>query len=218
MKKLLLSLIILFSLQTYAQSLPVKILKGTDVTKPILFYISGDGGWNSFSSSFIQLLNKQGYSVIGLDAKTYFWDKKKPEQVATEVAALLSQYMKEWKISSIALIGYSFGADVMPFIQTRFPQTVSDSIRKIVLMSPSKKTDFEVHVLGMLGFGGNDGMSVPDEINKIQRPVTLLFGSDENDFPIKKITLKNSTVITLPGGHHYDGNVNEIASKIGNNL
>ncbi|HWJ25842.1 MAG TPA: AcvB/VirJ family lysyl-phosphatidylglycerol hydrolase [Flavisolibacter sp.] len=218
MKKLILSIIILASLHANSQSLPIKFLKSNDVTKPLIFYISGDGGWNNFSTSFIQLLNKQGYSVVGLDAKSYFWDKKKPEQAAADVTNLLNQYMKECNTRSVLLIGYSFGADVMPFIQTRLPKYISDSIRRTVLMSPSKKTDFEIHVLGMLGFGGNDGMSVPDEINKIGPPVTFLFGSDEHDFPLNKLTVKNPAIITLPGGHHYDGNVNEIVSRIENSL
>ena len=63
-------------------SLPLSLYASTDTTKPLIFYISGDGGFNKFSTSFMQSLNKEGYAVIGLDAKDYFWNKKKPQEAA----------------------------------------------------------------------------------------------------------------------------------------
>lgn len=44
--------------------------------KPLLFYISGDGGFNKFSTSLCEALNKDDFDVIALNAKSYFYDKK----------------------------------------------------------------------------------------------------------------------------------------------
>ncbi len=52
--------------------LPLSMYTSADTTKPLIFYISGDGGFNKFSTSFMEALNKQGYAVAGLDAKDYF--------------------------------------------------------------------------------------------------------------------------------------------------
>jgi len=216
MKRFLFLIVLFSSIVVSAQdTLPIVALKGNDTSKPLIFYISGDGGLtNSFSSSFTKKFNQHGYSIVGLDAKKYFWDKKKPKQASDDVSKLLAKYMKEWNCKSFVFIGYSFGADVSPFIETRFPRNISEQLKHTILMSPSKKTDFEIHLLGMLGIGGNSGESVPDEINKLTRPTTLIFGDDENDFPVKSITSKKIDTIKLPGGHHYDGNVDEVIETI----
>src|SRR5436190_16097413 len=118
-------------------SLPLSLYSGMDTTKPLLFYISGDGGFNKFSTSFMQTLNKQGYAVIGLDAKDYFWHKKDPQEAANAIESAINQYNRQWKRKNIVLIGYSFGADVAPFMFTRFSATLSGKINHLILLSPS---------------------------------------------------------------------------------
>jgi type IV secretory pathway VirJ component len=216
MKALLLNIMILVvtGLTVQAKDLPITVFKGNNPSKPILFYLTGDGGWNTFSTSLAKRLNKEGYSVVGLNSKSYFWSKKKPEQAAADIGRAMNQYLSNWKASSIIFIGYSFGADVAPFIQARLPKELLNKINHTILMSPSKNTDFEVHLLGMLGAASNNGESVPDEINKLTKPITIFIGSDEKDFPMAKLTGNNVEKIILAGGHHYDGNVDELAKQI----
>lgn len=40
--------------------------------KPIVFYISGDSGFNTFSKSMGENLHTLGYDVFALDTKSYF--------------------------------------------------------------------------------------------------------------------------------------------------
>ena len=195
-------------------SLPLSVNNSSDTSKPVIFYISGDGGFNKFSSSFMQVLNKQGYAVIGLDAKDYFWHKKKPIEAANAIEQAINKYNNQWKRKNVILIGYSFGADVAPFMLTHFTAALTASVNHIVLLSPSSKTDFEIHVLQMLGWGKNSGESVPAEINKIRKPVLIIMGDDEDDFPVNELTIKNKQVIKMPGGHHYDGNVEGLCRQI----
>ncbi|MCW3119579.1 MAG: hypothetical protein JWM28_3661 [Chitinophagaceae bacterium] len=202
----------------YAQStvsqLPVTVLPGSDTTKPLILYISGDGGWNNFSTSFINTINSKGYPVVGLNAKEYFWHKKDAARTAKDVISLLAVHMKNMKAKNIVLIGYSFGADVMPFVATRFDKNIQDKLKYIVLMSPSETTDFEVHVADLLGIGKQSGESVPAEINKIPQPLLFVFGDKEDGFPLKEITIKNYKVNKLPGGHHYDGDPTAVCNVI----
>ena len=191
--------------QTGSPALPVTVLPGSDTTKSLILYISGDGGWNKFSTTFINTIHSKGYSVVGLNAKEYFWHKKNAAVTAKDVASLLTVHMKGLKAKNIILIGYSFGADVMPFVVTRCDKIIRDNIKYIVLMSPSETTDFEIHLTDLLGIGKGNGESVPQEINKISQPLLFVFGDKEDGFPFKEITIKNYKVSKLPGGHHYDG-------------
>ena len=132
--------------QAQKTSLPLSMYNSTDTTKPLIFYISGDGGFNKFSTSFMQALNKQGYAVIGLDAKDYFWHRKNPQDAATAIEADINEVNGKWKRQNIVLIGYSFGADVAPFMLTRFSNGLAGKVNHLILLSPSSKTDFEIHV------------------------------------------------------------------------
>jgi type IV secretory pathway VirJ component len=201
---------------SFAQSkaLPLSIYKSADTTKPLIFYMSGDGGFNKFSVSFMEALNKSGYAVIGLNSKEYFWSKKKPEEAANAIEQVLTDSNKHWKKKNILLIGYSFGADVAPFILTHFSPAFAVKVNHLFLLSPSEKTDFEVHLLQMAGWGKNQGQSVPAEINKTSKPVTIIAGDDEKDFPFDQLTIKNKKIIKMPGGHHYDGDINALCKQI----
>jgi type IV secretory pathway VirJ component len=200
--------------QATNNELPVSVFSSPDTTKPVLFYISGDGGWNKFSNSFVQNLNAKGYEVVGLNAREYFWHKKDARQTGKDVSAIIATHMKNRRVKSFILIGYSFGADVMPFAATHGSDGVMDSLKYIILMSPSVKTDFEVHVSELLGIGSSSGESVTAEINKITKPLLFVFGDKEDNFPLKDIRIKNYKTATLPGGHHYDGDPAAVCNLI----
>lgn len=207
--------LVAITISTFAQSndLLFQALKGSDPSKPLILYLSGDGGWNKFSTSFINTLNKQGYSIVALNSRSYFWKKKTPAKAAEEISVFLEKYLKTWKAASFILVGYSFGADVAPFIQSNFNPYILDNLKHTVLMSPSDKTDFEIHVLGMLGFS-NSGESVPNQINKLSKPVTIVMGTEEKDFSLNTISLKHYQTIRIEGGHHYDGHIDELVKKV----
>ena len=180
---------------------------------PFVLYITGDGGFNNFSTSLCTAINKKGYSITALNAKSYFWETKSPEDAAKDVSGLITEYLSLWKRNEVILVGYSFGADVMPFIQTRLSPGVINKIRHTVLFSPSKNTDFTIHL-----FYGDDGSSVISEINKLNRPVLIVFGDEEKDLPDKQISNKNVLVMKVAGDHHYDDKISEIINDIAKRL
>lgn len=216
-KKILIAIILsISSFMSNAQSnsLPVKELSSATQT-PFIFYITGDGGFNNFSIDLCTEINKAGYPVTTLNAKSYFWDKKTPDQTATDISTYLENQLKRRKNQQIVLVGYSFGADVLPFIVNRLPDTVKKKLISIVLLSPSTSTDFEIHFSDMFGTPKKRAMDVVAEINKMGNHKTvLMFGDDEEGFPEKEISLKNIVIKTMAGGHHYDGNTAEVAKTM----
>ncbi len=199
-------------LQTIAMAekdLPVDTFGSADMSKPIVLYISGDGGFNSFSTSFVQQWNSKGYPVIALNAKSYFWKTQTPENAAKDITDLLSRYLMLWKRNDVILVGYSLGADVLPFIQTRISAALINKIKHTVLLSPSNTTDFTVHL-----FYGSGGSSVPAEINKLNKPVLIIFGNDETSTPDKQINNKMVTILKVNGDHHYDNQIGGLVANI----
>lgn len=211
---LIFSLIANISFST-AGSLPIKEWTSLSHDKPLLFYISGDGGLNKFSVGLCQSLNDKGFDVIALDAKAYFNDKKTPEQTTLDIAGYLSKKLTGRANRKIALIGYSFGADVLPFILNRLPKNILDDVEVSFIMASSGSTDFEIHWLDMFGGNKKRSMDVVDEINKIpNQKIIIINGSDDNNLDMNRIHLKKYTLVVLPGGHHFDGDTKEIVGKI----
>jgi type IV secretory pathway VirJ component len=183
---------------------------------PLAFLISGDGGWTNFDHSIGESLSKKGMPVIGLDAQKYFWNPKTPEITANDVAKAVQYYMQQWNRKKFILVGYSFGASIVPFIAEKLPSDLKESIAGIFSLSPDEKADFEIHITDMLGIGSTeDDCNVPGEIKKIKQflPVCV-FGEDE---PVTLQTIfekAGAKIITLPGNHHYNNNPSAVAEII----
>ena len=201
----------------YAQgdALPLQVVTGpVDINKPMVVYITGDGGWNSFSATVAKLLAAKGYPVVALNSKKYFWKKKTAQLAGQALEKMINDYSKAWEREKVILLGYSFGADVLPFGYSYLSENSKRMVQKVVLLSPSGKTDFEIHLSYGMSLGA-DAQSVVKSINNLlNKPIDLIAGQDEEDFKFSGITNKNCTVIKLPGGHHYDGDEERVVSYI----
>ncbi|QHS62331.1 AcvB/VirJ family lysyl-phosphatidylglycerol hydrolase [Chitinophaga agri] len=194
----------------------VKVPAAGATALPVVFYITGDGGMKKFSVDMVNTLAGKGYPVIGLNALKYFWSKKTPSQAAGDVAALMEYYGAQWKNRSFILIGYSMGADVLPFIYNNLPLGLQAQVQHLVFMSPSSSTDMVVHLSDMLGKTSTPGsMSVPAAMNTItNKPLLLISGKDEKDFDYKWLTINNYRQLVLPGGHHYNDDAVGVVRQI----
>jgi len=210
-------LLLLFStlaLTVASQNLPVKEWEASNHSKPLIFYISGDGGLNRFSTELCSSINKDGYDVDALDSKSYFWSKKTPEQTAEDFSDYLSKKIAGRQNQQIVLIGYSFGADVLPFVLNRLPKNISNKIKVSFLMASSGSTDFVIHIADLFGSGKRRGMDVLSEVNKISnQKIVILNSSDDKGLDAGKIKISHITEI-LPGGHHFDGDIDEIVKVL----
>lgn len=223
MKKIILLAILstpfLYMSVANAQDFPVKEWTTSSQDKPLIFYLSGDGGFNKFSNSLCEGINKKGFDVIALNSKSYFWDKKTPEQTATDVNNYLAKKLTGRKNQQVVLIGYSFGADVLPFILNRLPKDIHDKILVSFLMASSGSTDLEIHWSDIFGGNSKRDMDVVTEINKlVNDKIVIISASDDGHLALNKISLKRYTHEVLPGGHHFDGDTDEIIKVILNDM
>lgn len=186
--------------------------------KPLLFYISGDGGFNKFSTNLCEALNKDDYDVIALNAKSYFYDKKTPEQTTLDITNFLSKKLAGRQNQQVIFIGYSFGADVLPFVLNLLPKNFQSDLKTSFLLACSGSTDFEIHWSDLFGGNTKRSMDVVTEINKLQnKKIVIIDGSDDHHLDKKRITIKY-TYVELSGGHHFDGDIDEIVKQVLTNI
>jgi type IV secretory pathway VirJ component len=186
---------------------------------PAALFFSGDGGWFSFEQAIAERLGSYGIPTIGIDTKKYFWNRKTPEKVASDMTEILNYYGKEWGKTQFIIIGYSQGAEIVPFLVTRFPDYLKSKIVSVLLLSPETTTDFEIHITNMLGLGSRKNTySVIDEINKLLNINTIcIFGENEKS-PVPNL-LKGTSVkiVVIPGDHHYKNNTEYIVKTFKEN-
>ncbi|MGN6291502.1 MAG: AcvB/VirJ family lysyl-phosphatidylglycerol hydrolase [Chitinophagaceae bacterium] len=216
MKRWISILVFLFLLKQLSaqEKLPLKE-QFTSTDKPFVFLVSGDGGVKGFTASLCTAIHDRGYSIASLDSHAYFWDKKTPEQTASAIADYLTTALQSRANHHWVMIGYSFGADITPFVVNRLPDSLKNQLTDVVLLSPSTSTDFEIHLSDMLGIGKKRSMDVVAEINHLgNQKTTIFFGEDESGFPINQIRLAKYHSDVIKGGHHFDGNFQAVAEKI----
>lgn len=185
--------------------------------KPMLVFLTGDGGWNKFSESTVKELVKNGYATIALDTRKYFWNQKTPDQFAKDMQLILSSYLKTWNKESFSMIGYSFGADVAAFVPSRLPDQLAEKQNSLVLLSPGFSTGYVVKLKNLLNFGSTDKekYKVNPELQKSVIPVWCIFGKDEESefYKAIKATDKIHKVI-IPGSHRFDDDIPQVTRAI----
>lgn len=183
---------------------------------PVFYLISGDGGWNKFDNSVCERLAQNGIPVVGLDSKKFFWKVRTPEETSAVMQQIIGYYNKQFERDSIVIAGYSFGADVVPFIISKFTGELKKKISHVILLSPDRYGDFEIHLTDMLNMGFSKGkFNVLDEIKKNNfGGFTCFFGRNEEAINIRSFRNSGKNIILLPGDHHYNNNYQLLAESI----
>jgi len=167
--------------------------------------ISGDGGWRELDKGISAELNRQGVSVVGWNSLRYFWKQKSPQQVADDLARVMATYGARWHARDIALVGYSFGADVMPFAYDRLPATQRAQVRFVSLLGLAHGADFQVRVGGWLGWGQSRQVPIlPALLRMDTARVQCIHGEQEKDTLCPSLAAQGVDVVARPGGHHFD--------------
>ncbi|MET4083219.1 type IV secretory pathway VirJ component [Pedobacter sp. UYP30] len=171
-------------------------------SKTLVVFFSGDGGWLDFDAELCKKLAANGLKTLGINSRSYFWKERTPRATSKHLRELIRTY--DHKINNIYLIGYSFGADITPFVYTGLPFFMKMRVKKLVLLSPFATTDFEVHLSDLMGSNADDyKYNVRDEVARIKIPIYCFYGEGEEK-ALDNITQKNFNLKILKGNHHYE--------------
>ena len=198
-------------------NLPVVEVPAKGAGDTLALFVSGDGGWAEIDRSVSEVLAGKGVPVAGLNSLKYFWNTHTPDSTAADVARILRYYLATWKKEKVILVGYSFGADVLPAVANRLPADLQERIRLIALIGPSHTATFEFHVGDWLGLGGDKGLPVAPEVKKLQgKRFVCLYGQDEGkDSLCPEIDPQPGvTAVSFPGSHHFGGRYDLLAEPI----
>jgi type IV secretory pathway VirJ component len=150
--------------------------------------------------------------VVGLDALHYFWSKRTPANLAKDIAFLVDA-ADATDALPIMLIGYSFGADTIPFAFPLLPKAVQDRTRVLALLAPGQSTSFQVTISGWLGIDDSGYNVVPAIAALPADRVVCVYGEEDDDSACANAAVRAATIVKTTGGHHFDGNYTGIAQR-----
>ena len=106
--------------------------------------VTGDGGWMRIDRKLADRLLEDGVPVVGFLSR-YFGTRRTPEETACAMERVIQHYSLQWSKSRVILIGYSRGADVLPFMASRLSPDVKKKVSLIALLGLEPSIDFEYH-------------------------------------------------------------------------
>lgn len=201
--------------------LPITELETTPKLDTMAVFYSGDGGWRDIDSEIGGYFQDQGIPTVGLDSLRYFWTKKDQAQTSADLARIIDFYRKKWKVKNVLLVGYSFGADVLPSAYNALPQKDKAAVRQISLLALTHSIDYEISVSGWFGgtgsFGGGKTLDAAAKIDP--KLVQCIYGTnDDDDDACPELKDKGAEVIAVDGDHHFNDEYDKVGALILNGL
>ena len=197
--------------------LPLVEVPATGKNKGIMaVFVSGDGGWSITNRGLSRVLSQHGIRVVGLNSLHYFWTRRTPETAAKDMDRILSYYTSFWRTKEVIAIGYSMGADVLPFMLNRLPEQTLLKVQSVVLIGPGHKIDFQFHLKNWLGRPQpQEALPVIPEVQKLKVKNTVcVYGTEDSDSICNSLPSGKVKVIELKGGHRVGRNYEGIADEI----
>lgn len=180
-------------------------------------FVTGDGGWASIDRGVADVLTGGGIPVVGFNALKYFWSRRTPDQTAADLERVLRYYVAATGRRDLVLVGYSRGADVLPFIVARLSPELRRQVSLVALLGPSRTVDFKFHVADWWKTTNHDtDQPVLPEVTKLLGGVRLLcaYGADDGDTICPSLPAESAEVVRLEGSHHFDGAYAELGRLV----
>ncbi|MCB2054298.1 MAG: virulence factor family protein [Geminicoccaceae bacterium] len=209
------------NMETVADSLPLVELEsagpaaGDDGDLLAVIY-SGDGGWRDLDKQIGEYLAGHGVATVGVDSLRYFWTERSPKSMAADLEDIVRTYGDRWNRKRLLLIGYSFGADMLPFIVGRLSPETRARIARIGLLGLAEAAATTV------GIGEWLGVADPDELHPVAPEIARLdgldvlcvMGKEETASGCRNPVFDRFTRYVTEGGHHFDGGYEAIADRL----
>ncbi len=176
-----------------------------------LIFFSGDGGWASLDESVASQLTAHGIAVVGLSSLRYFWRAKTASQVADVLRDLVAGVGRP-----VFLGGSSFGAEVIAVALRQWNAAARADIAGLALIAPGVSASFEIDPMDWIRSPAeNRETAVAPAVIDLRLPTLCVTAAEESDTACGALEkIASVRVVTLPGGHHFDGNYVAIADRI----
>jgi len=196
------------------QDLPVTEVHASGESDEFALLLTGDGGWAGLDQELAARLAARGVPTVGLNSLKYFWTERTPEATTRDVARVLRHYFAAWNKQRVLLIGYSFGADVLPFVVNRLPPQLRERVASVSLLGIDANASFEVRISDWVADAGGGAPTRPELAALAHVPVLCLYGEGESDSICPQLSGAGIAREQIGKGHHFSGEYARLADRI----
>jgi type IV secretory pathway VirJ component len=198
----------------------------------VAIFYSGDGGWRDLDQSLGKIIASHGIPVQGVSLLQYYWRNRPAKESAVDLDALIAQAVSQPGKKRVWLIGFSFGADVLPSVIDQLSPEGRARIAQVVLLSPSHDVNFEIEMEGYMkeGWWKTYTQDFFQWLNPVQHydalpplealndhpPVVCYYGVKDKDDALCADPKLPSwiKVYEKTGDHHFDYNYEGLAQQM----
>ncbi|MGH7500045.1 MAG: AcvB/VirJ family lysyl-phosphatidylglycerol hydrolase [Gemmatimonadales bacterium] len=194
----------------------VEIPAGSTASSTLAVILSGDGGWAAGDRAMAAELAESGVGVVGIDVPSYLRVKRTPDEAGADLDRLLEHYLQTWHKSKVILIGYSHGADIVPFMASRLPQDLKSRVLLVAMLGLSSSASFEFHFSDVVADISHQGdLPTLPEVEKLRGiPLLCVKGEGERHSFCDELPPSLAQVEVHPGGHRIVGSRGRATAEI----
>jgi type IV secretory pathway VirJ component len=188
-------------------ALPLRPLPAEgDTGRAFAIVMTGDGPAGGLGKVVARDLSRAGVPSVIWHSLRYYWSPKSPEQSARDLDAVIRHYAREWGRERVVLVGYSMGADVMPFLINRLPPDTRRMIGGVVLLALAHDAVFEFRLEQWWTTSSAPRRATRPEVERLgDLPVLCVWGEGDELAACPRFGTAPVRVIGLRGGHHFKG-------------
>ena len=199
------------------QNIPLIELPAFKSSERFAVMLTGDGGWRRIDARVTDSLRAAGIPIVGFITSTYFRTQRTPEESARALEGVIRTYKLRWHKDKVILIGYSRGADALPFMISRLPDDIRSSVQLIALLGLEPSIDFQYNPPWTLAHytRRQPQFTVLPEMEKLRGlNVLCVYGDKEKDTLCTKLDRSQFKIFRERGGHHFAGRYDEVSAAI----
>ncbi|HEY7879093.1 MAG TPA: AcvB/VirJ family lysyl-phosphatidylglycerol hydrolase [Gemmatimonadaceae bacterium] len=196
-------------------ALHVVVARGT-ASGRLAIMLTGDGGWAAIDKQLADSFAAHGTPVVALDSRSYFSKQRDADGAARDLSRIARYYLASLGGERLVLVGYSRGADVLPFMASRLTTDLLVRVELIALLGPAPNANFKFHLIDLVSnrHRADDRMTVP-EIEKLYgKKILCFYGADEKESACPALDSTKAVVVRMPGGHHFGKEYGAIGARI----
>jgi type IV secretory pathway VirJ component len=187
-----------------------------DSAAELAIFLTGDGGWAEIDKQISDSLARHGIPVVALNSREYLATKRTPQRVADDVTRIVRYYAPAFGKDTLLLVGYSRGADIMPFVANRLPPDLRSRVSLVALLGLAPNANFKFHLIDLVSnHHRSDDLPTLPEVRRMRDAQILCFyGVKEKEAACRSLPDSVATAVAMPDGHHFGGRYGEIADRI----
>lgn len=181
----------------------------------MVVFLSADGGWAGLDRGVAARLARAGIPTVGWNSLRYYATRRTPRGAAADLARILRYYPRAWGRERVVLVGYSWGADVLPFLVNRLPPPLRAHVVGVALLAFGSDAEWEFHPRGwLIDMVGPHVPTLP-EVRRIRDlPIVCIYGRGDRSADCEPLRAQGAQVVATDTGHQLGAQSDRVAALL----